>query len=164
MNEQNTDYSNLGGSYICFSLGNEKFALPLLQVKEVIADIQTTPIPQTPAYFKGIMNLRGQVISVIDLRAKLNIVGSKKTEELAIIILDFEPFALGVVVDTVDCVTTYEGSNISQSLSADTSVNSKLIIGVAKEEHGMILILDLKAILNAHDYKAISGASDLRAA
>ncbi len=71
--------------FLCFSLGNEHYAIPLLTVKEVIAPPETTPVPQTPAYFKGIMNLRGQVISVIDLRTKLGIKPLQSAENAVII-------------------------------------------------------------------------------
>lgn len=155
MQELNDDIANLGGRYICFSLGKERFALPLLQVKEVIADIKTTPIPQTPAYFKGIVNLRGQVVSIIDLRSKLNIPGSKNITETVIIILDLNSFSIGVIVDTVDCVTTYDGANISLSLNNESTINSKFIMGVAKEEKAMTLILDLKAVLSSNDFKSV---------
>lgn len=74
--------------YLIFSLSGEEFAIPLLDVKEVIGPSEATPIPNTPSYFKGIINLRGQVISVMDLRLKLNLKKAECGPEASIIILD----------------------------------------------------------------------------
>lgn len=97
--------------YLNFSLGEEEFAIPLLSVKEVIAVPETTPIPHTPPHFLGIMNLRGQVISVIDLRKKFSI-NTKNTEETSVIILDLKNHFLGVVVDSVTSVLAIKNSDI----------------------------------------------------
>src|SRR5687767_11797892 len=86
--------------YICFRLGDEEFAIPLLSVREVIGVPNVTPVPQTPSYFLGIMNLRGLVISVMDLRLKMNIKG-KDSAESTVIILDLGNYNLGVLVDEV---------------------------------------------------------------
>jgi len=150
------------GRYLCFSLGKDKFAIPLLQVKEVIADVETTNIPQAPAHFKGVMNLRGQVISIVDLRVKLKCGKPEKTTETTIIILDLDPLQLGVVVDSVDSVVEYETTDISATPETDTSVKVDYIMGVAKNNNMLTLMLDLRKALNADDYKAIK--SQLKAA
>lgn len=148
-----------GGRYLCFSLGKEKFAIPLLQVKEVIGNIETTPIPQAPPHFKGIMNLRGQVISVIDLRAKLKLGKPDSTTETTIIILDFDALSLGVIVDSVDSVVAYEGKDLSAPPDMELAGRTNYVIGVARSEKSLTLILDLKAVLNAEDFKAMSSQS-----
>lgn len=147
------------GRYLCFSLGTEKFAIPLLQVKEVIGDSQTTPIPQAPAYFKGILNLRGQIIPVIDLRSKMKISQGGKASETTVIILDFDALTIGVVVDSVDCVSMFEEKDLSEPPAAGTSVKLDLIKGVARGEKSLTLILDLKSILDIEDYKIIKNST-----
>jgi purine-binding chemotaxis protein CheW len=87
-----------GNRYLSFSLGTEEYAIPLLAVKEVIAMPEFTSVPYTPSHFLGIMNLRGQVISVMDLRKKLGIKPGS-TAETAVIICDLSPLCIGVVVD-----------------------------------------------------------------
>lgn len=143
------------GRYLCFSLGGEKFAMPLLQVKEVIANGQTTSIPQAPTYFRGIMNLRGQVISVIDLRSKLKIIKAEINSETTIVILDIEGLSLGVVVDSVDAVVIFDQSAISETPTRDSATKIEYIIGVAKMEKSLALIMDMKKVLNTEDMKAV---------
>lgn len=146
---------NSSGRFLCFTLGKEKFAIPLLQVKEVLGNVETTAIPQAPPHFKGIMNLRGQVISVIDLRTKLKIGKPDITPETTIIIMDFAPLCLGVIVDSVDCVAMYESKDLSEPPDTDSSMKADFITGVARTENSLTLILDLKAMLNTNDYKVI---------
>lgn len=143
--------TNLAGRYICFTLGNEKYAIPLLQVKEVIGKIAITPIPKSPIYYEGVMNLRGQVIPVIDLRTKL---GVKKgtAQDVTIIILDFNPHCLGVIVDSIESVNTYEAQDISIADEGDTFIKSEYILGIAKKDKLLTMILHLKAIFNIADY------------
>lgn len=80
--------------YLCFNLGHEEFAIPLLSIKEVIGMPDVTPIPQSPPHFLGIMNLRGQVISILDLRQKLTIKPSN-VEDPSVMILDLPNYKLG---------------------------------------------------------------------
>lgn len=143
---------NLGGRYICFSIDQEIFAIPLLEVKEVIGNIDIMPIPQSPAYYKGIMNLRGQVIPVIDFRLKLNSKYCEKCHGTTIIILDFVPYSVGIIVDSVECVSTFEPKDIGTTIEIESIVQSKLIKGIAKKEKDMILIVDMRAALEINKY------------
>ena len=152
--------SSSAGRYLCFSLGKDKFAIPLLQVKEVIADVATTSIPQSPPYFKGIMNLRGQVISVIDLSLKLKFGKSEKTSETTIVILDLAHLSLGVIVDSVDSVVEYEESDVSPTPDTDSSLKVNYITGVARTDKSLTLLLDLKAVLNADDFTTLKNHAD----
>ncbi|MBN8535907.1 MAG: purine-binding chemotaxis protein CheW [Deltaproteobacteria bacterium] len=158
MNDVSSNQENqteLGGRYLCFTLGKEKFAIPLLQVKEVLGTVETTAIPQAPPHFKGIMNLRGQVISVIDLRLKLKLGKPEAHSETTFIILDFAPLSLGVIVDSVDSVVAIEGKDISRTPDVESNVKTEFIQGVARSEKALTLILDLKLALNADDYKIL---------
>ena len=152
-------HSSTDGKFLCFTLGKEKFAIPLLQVKEVLGNVETTSIPQAPPHFKGIMNLRGQVISVVDLRIKLKIGKPDITPETTIIIMDFAPLSLGVIVDSVDCVAMYEAKDISEPPDTDSTIKSDFITGVARADKALTLILDLKAMLNTNDYKVMKTSS-----
>lgn len=147
----NNETVDLPGRYISFTLGSEKFAIQLLQVKEVIGNIDITPVPQSPAYYEGIMNLRGQIIPVIDLRIKL---GIKKgvTKEMTIIILDFHPHSLGVIVDSIESVNTYEADDISMADQDGLFIKSEYILGIAKKDKVLTIILHLQAILHASDF------------
>jgi len=144
------------GRYLCFSLGKEKFGMPLLQVKEVIAHTETTPIPQAPPYFTGVMNLRGQVISIYDLRTKLKVGKPDVTPETTVVILDINGLFLGVVVDTVNSVTHFEASAISGPPDHDASVKADYIVGVARQDKELTLLVDLRKVLNTEDAKVMN--------
>lgn len=142
-------------SYLEFSLGDELYAIPLLKVREVIARPETTPVPFTPNHFKGIMNLRGQVISVIDLRDKLGIANKQDSEETAVIIVDLEPIFLGVVVDSVNSVLNIKMTTVNETPQIESSKNSDYIEGVFRRDDSLILLLDIASVLDVEDKKAI---------
>lgn len=141
--------------YLVFTLVNEQYAVPLLQVKEVLGLTDTTPVPYTPSHFRGIMNLRGQVISIIDLRLKFKMGKSDFGPETAIIILDMAPLYLGVIVDSVDSVLGLTEEEISPSPDVETNVKTDYIEGVARKDKKLILLLNIEKTLNVEDLKAL---------
>ena len=144
--------------YLCFSLGVEEFGIPLLSVKEVIAMPEITPVPQTPSYFLGIMNLRGQVISIIDLRTKLSI-KPKESTEIAVIICDIKPNNIGVVVDSIDSVIHPSPDQLSEKPELEGQKSSAYIEAVYRAEKRLVLLLDISKTLNISDQQAIAKAS-----
>jgi len=144
-----------GDRYLSFSLGQEDYAIPLLEVREVIAITETTNVPYAPPHFLGIMNLRGQVISVIDLRKKFAI-KPKETSETAIIICDLGAVSLGVVVDSVNAVLLANASEISERPEIDNTKRTEFITGVYRKDNKLILLLDIAKALSLEDQKAIS--------
>lgn len=150
--------SNEINKYICFSLGLEKFAIPLLSVKEVIGVPDITPVPQTATYFKGIMNLRGSVVTVMDLRTKLSITPGKN-QETAVMILDLGDYNLGVVVDCINSVISLEEKDIEAKPMVETSKAADAIRGVFKVETELILLLDIAKALSVEDHRNLSKKS-----
>ena len=141
--------------YLAFSLRSEQYAIPLLQVKEVIGMTEPTPIPQTPPYFKGIINLRGQVISVIDLRSKLQLSKAEDGPETSIIILDHASLCLGVIVDSINSVLALSSNDLSAPPDA-TDLKEAYLTGVARQENRLTLILDIGATLSIQDLNILS--------
>jgi purine-binding chemotaxis protein CheW len=140
--------------YLAFLLGKEQYAIPLLQVKEVIEMTEPTPIPKAPPYFKGVINLRGQVISVLDLRSKMNLSKIENGPKTAIIILDLDSnLCLGVVVDRINSVLAFQTEDISSPPETLTGTHQYLT-GVAKKDKRMTLLLDIRAALNIQDIEA----------
>ncbi len=139
--------------YIEFSLGNEHYAIPLLNTKEVISIPNTTPIPNSPIHFVGIMNLRGQVISILDLRKKLNIKPNVNQAESAVIIVSLDDCELGLIVDSINRVINIEfASQVDKLPEVSGQVNSKYISGIYKNENNSLTaLLDLSKILDIHD-------------
>ena len=137
-------------SYLRFSLHNECFAMPLLLVKEVIAYPEITAIPNTPKHFLGIMNLRGQIISIIDLRDKLNI-KNDFNPETTVIICDLKSCTIGIVVDSVDSVLNLKQSEIKQTPEIQGPVSSEYINGIVTLDQRLILLIDVMKALDLKD-------------
>lgn len=136
--------------YLNFSLGNEEFGIPLLDVREVIAVPEITPVPYTPPHFLGIMNLRGQVISVMDLRTKLGVKG-KISNENSVIICDLNPLSIGVVVDSINQVLSPNEEEIQEKPEIESRQSVEFITGVIRKENKLILLLDILKLLNLAD-------------
>lgn len=143
--------------FIEFSLGREDYAIPLLMVREVISVPDTTPIPKSPSHFLGIMNLRGQVISVVDLRKKLK-VDAKQDKEEAVIIVDIGGMNIGVVVDSINKVLAFSSDEVSEMPEVENQVNTHFIFGVYKKENSLTVLLDIAKVLDLKDMEAISGS------
>lgn len=133
--------------FLEFSLLTESFALPLESVREVLALGEVTPIPSVPNHVKGVMNLRGQVITVVDMRTKFRMKTEAYQAETAIIILDNANHAVGIIVDTVNSVISLEDEAISRSPEIESSVASDYIAGIARVEKKLILLLDMEKAL-----------------
>jgi purine-binding chemotaxis protein CheW len=149
--------------YIRFSLGEEEYAIPLLKVREVIAMPDVTPVPQTPTYFLGIMNLRGQVISVLDMRLKLGI-KTQESPEMAVIIADLGKMCVGIVVDAINSVLSPSPEDISPKPDLQKNKASEYITGVYRKEKGLILFLDINRLLSFEDHNSIAAATQRKAA
>lgn len=143
------------GRYLTFTLGAEEYALPLLRVKEVIGYSEPTPIPQAPAHFRGVINLRGQVISIIDLRSKLSLETVAPRAETSIVILDLQGCLLGVVVDSVDCVLALAENEIDTQNDVGNFVNGRHVLGIAKKDDRLIILLDIRATLEVEDLETL---------
>lgn len=137
--------------YLTFSVGSEELAIPLLKVKEVIAVPETTPLPYSPSYFEGIMNLRGQVISVIDIRKKLKFGKAINTEESAVVIVDLDPIYIGIVVDSVNNVLLLKEDDFGEVPEMEHKKAADFLIGVAKTQDRLILLVEIEKILDVED-------------
>jgi purine-binding chemotaxis protein CheW len=144
-------------SYLKFSLHDEHFALPLLMVKEVIALPEVTSIPNTPKYFLGIMNLRGQIISIVDLRTKLNI-QSQFNAETTVVICEMKPYCVGIVVDSVDNVLSLTNAEIKEKPKIESAGPTDYITGVVNKDNQLILIVDMIKALDMSDRELIANA------
>lgn len=132
--------------YLEFHLGNESYAVELLTVKEVITIPELTPIPKAPAYVSGLMNLRGQVITVIDLRKKLNITPSKDSSQCGVIIFDLNDRSLGVMVDSIHKVLTIPADHIKELPDGEGS-NNNFFLGVLQHDSMLTMWFDPSVLL-----------------
>jgi len=143
--------------YLIFSLVDEKYGIPLLLVKEIIGSVDIRPVPQVPDFFKGFINLRGEVISVIDLRKKLKLkVTEGENKKTSIIIFEIQNVRMGAIVDNVDEVLGFEQGQIDTSLELKATVQKDFIVGVAKTStQRLILLLDIRKILTGEELKMV---------
>jgi purine-binding chemotaxis protein CheW len=136
--------------FLCFNLGTEEYAIPLLAVREVIGVPDITPVPQMPNFFLGIMNLRGSVISIMDLRVKIGITPNKKAET-SIIILDLGSVHLGVMVDCINSVMQVTEEEITEKPHLEHTKSSDAITGVFRKSNSLVLLLDIARVLNVEE-------------
>jgi purine-binding chemotaxis protein CheW len=139
------------GKYLTFALANEEYGLEILKVREIIGYMDITAVPQTPSHVKGVINLRGQVIPVIDLRAKFGMETAEVTEETCIIVVETTQnqrnFSTGIVVDRVQEVLDIAGENIEEAPHFDSSVNTNFILGMGKIGDSVKILLDIDRVL-----------------
>ena len=143
------------GKYLTFAMGNEEYGLEILKVREIIGYMSITPVPRVPIYIKGVINLRGQVIPVIDLRTKLGMEEFDITDQTCIIVVEVQQgssqFTAGIIVDHVQEVLDIDSDRIEESLSFGSSVNIDMILGMAKIDNSVKILLDIDKVLGGDD-------------
>jgi len=146
------------GKYLTFALGPEEYGLEILKVREIIGYMDITAVPQTPPHVKGVINLRGQVIPVIDLRTKFGMETANVTEQTCIIVVetsrDHRNFSTGIVVDRVQEVLDIAGENIEEAPQFGSSVNTDFILGMGKIGESVKILLDIDEVLSKVDLAA----------
>lgn len=160
--EQTKALQDKEGKYLTFALGSEEYGLEILKVREIIGYMEITAVPQTPSYVKGVINLRGQVIPVVDLRAKFGMETAEVTDETCIIVVEIHQagrkFSTGIVVDHVQEVLDIEGENIEEAPQFGSSVNTDFILGIGKVGESVKILLDIDKVLGSTELENISQA------
>ncbi len=149
--ETTAGVANREGKYLTFALGQEEYGLEILKVREIIGYIDVTAVPQTPHYVKGVINLRGQVIPVIDLRAKFGMETADVTDETCIIVVEINQggrrFSTGIVVDRVQEVLDIPGGSIEEAPQFGAAVDTNFILGMGKVGDSVKILLDIDTVL-----------------
>jgi purine-binding chemotaxis protein CheW len=147
------------GKYLTFALSNEEYGLEILKVREIIGYMQITAVPQTPAHIKGVINLRGQVIPVVDLRMKFGMPEADVTEETCIIVVEINQndrkFQTGIVVDRVKEVLDIEGKNIEDAPQFGSNVDTNFILGMGKVNGTVKILLDIDKVLGGEQFASL---------
>lgn len=138
-------------SFLIFEVGNNLYGTPLLSVREVLEEQTTKPVPYAPPYFLGIMNLRGRVVSVIDLRKKFNVVSEHEDENAFVMILDLEDTSIGVVIDRVVSVQNLSIDDVSFLPTIDTHIDPEYLIGAARFDDKLITLVELSRLIDKHE-------------
>jgi purine-binding chemotaxis protein CheW len=148
------------GKYLTFALGVEEYGLEILKVREIICYMEITAVPQTPHYVKGVVNLRGQVIPVIDLRANFDMETTEVTEETCIIVVETSQhnrkFSTGIVVDCVQEVLDIAGEDIEEAPQFGSAVNTDFILGMGKIGESVKILLDIDRVLASEEFNSLN--------
>ena len=149
-----------GGKFLTLFLGDEEYGLEILKVQEIIGIMEITPIPNTPPFIRGVVNLRGKVIPVMDLRVKFSMETKEETDETCIIVVLVEGIAMGLVVDRVSEVTDILGEDVEDAPSFGTDVDTDYILGIAKSEDRVRMLLDIDKVLSDHELAALGQTTE----
>jgi purine-binding chemotaxis protein CheW len=143
------------GKYLTFTLAGEEYGIGILKVKEIIGIITITAIPQTPPYVKGVINLRGKVIPVIELRLKFGLPPMEYTDRTCIIVIEITKetgrILIGILVDSVSEVLNIKGADIEDTPNFGTRLNTDFILGMAKTGGSIKILLDIDRVMNAEE-------------
>ena len=137
--------------YLTFTLADESYGIGILKVKEIIGMMPITSVPKTPGFVKGVINLRGKVIPIIDLRLKFDMESKDYTERTCIIVVEIEAgeetVLIGIVVDSVSEVLNITVDQIEDTPEFGTQLNTDYILGLAKTDDGVKILLNIDKVL-----------------
>jgi purine-binding chemotaxis protein CheW len=135
------------GKYLTFGLGEQAYGLEILKVREIIGMVPITPVPGTPDSVRGVINLRGKVIPVTDLRAKFSMTPAEQTDETCIIVVQVRGHETGIVVDRVQEVRDIAEADIEDTPSFGTSIDTEFILGMGKADGQVTILLEIGRVL-----------------
>ncbi len=151
------------GKYLTFALAGEEYGIGILKVKEIIGLMPITTVPQTPGYVKGVINLRGKVIPVADLRLKFGMEAMQYNERTCIIVVEVkgasQTILMGIVVDSVSEVLNIKGADIEDTPNFGTNLNTAFILGMAKTNGSVKILLDIDRVFREEEMAAIGQAA-----
>jgi purine-binding chemotaxis protein CheW len=151
------------GKFLTFSMADEEYGIGILKIKEIIGMMPITTVPQTPEFVKGVINLRGKVIPLIDLRLRFGMDAIDYTDRTCIIVVEVEGTAgtvqIGIVVDAVSEVLNVNGEDIEATPTFGAKLNTDYILGMAKMEGGVKILLDIDGVLSAEEVAALDKAA-----
>ena len=148
------------GKYLTFELGNEEFGIQVLKVREIMGIQEITAVPQTPVYVKGVINLRGKVIPVVDLRRKFNLPQIEYTQRTCIIVVQVAgaegPLLMGIVVDGVSEVLNLTAADIEDTPDFGEGVTTPYLLGMAKIKGKVKILLEIDEVLTTQELKGLN--------
>ncbi|MDP6546390.1 MAG: chemotaxis protein CheW [Phycisphaerae bacterium] len=150
------DQGQKSGKYLTFALAEEEYGLEILKVREIISMSEITSVPKTPEFVKGVINLRGKVIPVIDLRLKFTMEEAPYTDETCIIVVNVDSIEMGIIVDHVSEVLDIVSGDIEEAPEFGANVDIDFILGMGKAEGRVTILLDINKVLTGSDLSAVA--------
>ncbi len=148
-----------GGKFLTFSLGDEEFGVEILKVIEIIGVLDITLVPHTPDFVRGVINLRGKVIPIVDLRTKFGLATTEYNDQTCIIVVDVG-MLMGIIVDTVQEVHDIATDEIDPPPTLGEGVDTEFILGMGKTKDAVKILLDIDRVLNGDELVALPGTAD----
>jgi len=151
------------GKYLTFTLADEAYGIGILKIREIIGMMPITSVPLTPPFVKGVINLRGKVIPVVDLRLRFDMEAAEYSERTCIIVVEIEGQAgtiqIGIVVDAVSEVLNIKAEDIEETPTFGVKLHTEYILGMAKMERSVKILLDIDRVLNSEEVIVLEKAS-----
>ena len=155
------------GKYLTFILENERFGVPVLKVREIMRLSPITPVPRMPAFIKGVINLRGKIVPIIDLRERFGLPEAEDRDRICVIVVQFESTdggsqLMGMVVDVVEDVSQLNAEDLEVPPDFGGSLDTRFITGMAKSKGMVKTLLDIDRLLNHAgqlDFRALGQAT-----
>jgi purine-binding chemotaxis protein CheW len=152
------------GKYLTFRLANEEYGLEILKVREIIGLMDITRVPKTPEFIRGVINLRGKVIPVVELRLKFGMEAKQDTDETCIIVVDIAgetgSVLMGILVDAVSEVLDIQPEEIEDPPSFGAGFDTRFILGIGKVKNTVKLLLDIDRVLTGVEVSGLEGYNE----
>jgi purine-binding chemotaxis protein CheW len=154
----------LSGKYLTFTLGAEEFGLQILKVREIIGYMNITAVPRAPYDVRGVINLRGQVVPIVDMRARFGMEPVEVTDQTCIIVVEVKAgrqrFHTGIIVDHVCEVLDIEDKDIEPTPQFDGSMDTSFILGIGKIDNAVKILLDIDKVLHSGELQDLAEAAE----
>lgn len=147
------------GEYLTFRLGGEEYGIDILRVQEIRSYEQPTRIANSPEFLKGVVNLRGVIVPIIDLRVKLNCDSAEFNAFTVVIVLNIQGRVVGAVVDAVSDVLELGGDAVKPAPAMNSQVDMSFITGIANVGDRMLILMDIQALMSSADMGLIEAAA-----
>jgi len=145
--DSQSDVDVKGGKFLTFFLGDEEYAIEILKVQEIIGLMTITPVPKMPDYIRGVLNLRGKIVPVMNLRTRFGLEEIEDTDETCIIVIQNKEYLMGVLVDKVSEVVDIATSEIEDVPSIGTGEQSEYLAGIGKTDDSVKMLLEVDKVL-----------------
>jgi purine-binding chemotaxis protein CheW len=156
---QSAKTDSRAGKYLTFFLANEEYGVEILKVQEIIGRMPITPVPLTSKYIRGVINLRGKIHPIMDLKIKFGMEETQITDETCIIVIKTSTLMMGILVDKVSEVVNVSSEDIEDTPSFGGDVNPEYLLGVGKTGGRVRLLLDIEKVITASDIINMKKAS-----
>ena len=155
-----SDEDLVSSEYLTFTLGSEEYAIDILRVQEIRGYDQVTAIANSPAFIKGVINLRGAIVPIIDLRIKFNLPGVTYDQFTVVIILNVMKRIIGVVVDSVSDVIALAHGAIKPPPEFGSTFNTEYLMGLATVEERMLILVDIERLMSSGEMALLNETND----